>query len=154
MTSFIGENTCKLDSKGRFMLPSAYKKQMGNETQLRFIIKKDIFENCLNLFPNDEWEKQVMTIRGNVNTFNREHNRFLREFYKGTAEIYIDNTNRILIPKKMLESANIGNEIVLIGLDGKIEIWDKKVFDGIGQNENEFADLAEKIMGGKINNNN
>jgi len=151
MSTFIGEYICKLDSKGRLMLPSVFKKQMGSEAQFKFIVKKDIFVNCLNLYPNDEWERQVKTIRGNINTFNREHSRFLREFYKGTAEIILDNTNRLLIPRRLLETAEIGNEVVLLGIDGKVEIWNKKAYDTIGENETDFAALTEKIMGGNIN---
>jgi MraZ protein len=151
MSTFIGDYICKLDSKGRLMLPSVFKKQMGNDSQFRFIVKKDIFVSCLIIYPIDEWERQVKTIRENINTFNREHSRFLREFYRGTAEIILDNTNRLLIPKRLLDAVNIGNEVVLAGLDGKIEMWDKKVYDTIGETDIDFAELAEKIMGGKTN---
>lgn len=151
MSTFIGDYICKLDSKGRLMLPSVFKKQMGTDAQFRFIVKKDIFVNCLILYPIDEWERQVKIIRENINTFNREHSRFLREFYRGTAEVILDNTNRLLIPKRLLDSVHIGNEVVLAGLDGKIEMWDKKVYDTIGESDTDFATLAEKIMGGKIN---
>jgi MraZ protein len=151
MSTFIGDYICKLDSKGRLMLPSVFKKQMGPETQFKFIVKKDIFVNCLILYPFDEWEKQVKTIRENINSFNREHNRFLREFYRGTAEVTLDNTNRLLIPKRLLDLVNIGNEVVLAGLDGKIEMWDKKVYETIGESDSDFAELAEKIMGSKTN---
>ena len=149
MSAFIGDYICKLDSKGRLMLPSVLKKQMGTETQLKFIVKKDIFVNCLNLFPFEEWERQLNIIRENINPFNREHNKFIREFYRGTAEVVLDNMNRLLIPKRLLDSVNIGSEVVLAGIDGKIEMWDKKVYDSIGEDETVFAELAEKIMGNK-----
>ena len=149
MSAFIGDYICKLDSKGRLMLPSVLKKQMGTETQLKFIVKKDIFVNCLNLFPFEDWERQVNIIRENINPFNREHNTFLREFYRGTAEVVLDNMNRLLIPKRLLDSVNIGSEVILAGIDGKIEMWDKKVYDSNGESETAFAELAEKILGNK-----
>ena len=98
MTTFIGDYPCKADSKGRIMLPSALKKQMAGAVQDRFVVKKDIFEKCLVLFPFDEWERQIKILRSKINPYNREHNKFLREFYKGTAEITLDGNNRMLIP--------------------------------------------------------
>ena len=78
MITFIGEYTCKVDAKGRIMLPSAFKKQMSGSNQEKFVIKKDIFENCLVLFPIDEWERQNRIIRKKINPYKKEHNLFLR----------------------------------------------------------------------------
>jgi MraZ protein len=154
MTTFIGDYPCKADAKGRVMLPSAFKKQMGSAPQDKFVVKKDIFEKCLVLFPQEEWDRQVKLLRSRINPYNREHNQFLREFYKGTAEIILDANNRMLIPKRLLDWAGIldGN-VVLAGQDGKIEIWEKDKYDNRSVNEDEFASLAEKILGGPMNNN-
>ncbi|MCK4663698.1 MAG: division/cell wall cluster transcriptional repressor MraZ [Bacteroidales bacterium] len=151
MTTFIGDYPCKVDVKGRILLPSAFKRQMGTVSQDRFVVKKDLFENCLVLYPIDEWEKQNKIIRKKLNPYNKEHNRFLRGFYKGTAEITLDNNNRMLIPKRLLELITANKEVVLAGQDGKIEIWSKQQYEKINENENEFAALAEKIMEGAIN---
>ena len=151
MTTFIGDYPCKVDAKGRILLPSAFKRQMGTVSQDRFVVKKDLFENCLILYPIDEWEKQNKIIRKKLNPYNKEHNRFLRGFYKGTAEITLDNNNRMLIPKRLLELITAYKEVVLAGQDGKIEIWSKQQYEKIIENENEFAALAEKIMEGAIN---
>lgn len=146
MTTFIGDYTAKVDAKGRVVLPSAFKKQLDTAANERFVVKKDVFENCLVIFPMDEWERQVAIIRSKLNPYNREHNRFLRGFYKGTAELALDSNNRILIPKRLLDLIEVDKDVVLAGQDGKIELWSQKVYDAIHEDEDEFAALAEKIM--------
>ena len=145
MAYFIGDHTCKLDSKGRILFPAALKKQLGGESD-RFVVKKDLFENCLIIYTNEEWERQNKLIRSRTNPFNKEHNRFVRGFSRGTAEIILDGSSRILIPKRLLETINAEKEIVLSGQDSKIEIWSKQAYDQLEEDENEFASLAEQIM--------
>ena len=96
MTIFIGDYTCKIDAKGRVMLSAAFKKQMPKAAQDKFVIKKDIYEKCLVLFPMDEWERQNQLIRQNINPYNKEHAQFLREYYKDTADVELDANNRFL----------------------------------------------------------
>jgi len=148
VTTFTGDYACKADAKGRIMFPAAFIKQMGDNKQERFVIRKDIFEKCLVMYPWDEWERQVRILRGKINPYNREHNNFLLEFYKGTAELILDATNRLLLPKRLLDWANIeGSDLMLAGQDGRIQIWDKAVYDKKGLSEDEFASLAEKLFG-------
>jgi MraZ protein len=151
MTTFIGDYNCKVDEKGRVTFPSTLKKQMSSASQGRFVVKKDIFEECLILFPIEEWERQNSIIRSKINPYNKEHNKFLRNFYRGSAEIVLDSNNRMLIPKRLLELANINKEAILTGQDGKIEIWSKELYDSTEEGYDDFAALAEKIMGGELN---
>ena len=129
------------------MLPSAFKKQMPSSASDRFVIKKDIFERCLVLYPMDEWDRQNSIIRSKINPYNKEHNTFLRGFFKGTAEIVLDSNNRILIPKRLLDSVIGESEVVMAGQGGRIEIWSVKLYETVADNADEFATLAEKILG-------
>lgn len=147
MTSFIGDYTCKVDDKGRLLFPSALKKQNKSASQDRYVVKKDIFDKCLVLYTMEEWERQNELIRKNTNPYNREHSRFLREFYRGTAELALDSNGRILVPKRLLEAINASKELALTGQDNRIEIWAKEVYDTHEINEDAFAELAEKILG-------
>lgn len=151
MTTFIGDYNCKVDVKGRVTFPSSLKKQMNSASDGRFVVKKDIFEQCLVLFPIEEWERQNSIIRSKINPYNREHNKFLRNFYMGSAEIILDSSNRLLIPKRLLDLVNISKEAILAGQDGKIEIWSKELYESAEENYDDFAALAEKIMGGNLN---
>lgn len=146
MSSFIGEYTCKVDSKGRISIPSAFKRQLDDKAQNRFVVKNDIFENCLILYPYDEWEVQVSRLRKKINPYKREHNKFLRSFYKGTAELVLDSNNRLLIPKKLMDLITDGKEVVLYGQDGKIEVWSKENYDNLIIDNDDFANSAENLM--------
>ena len=150
MATFIGDYNCKIDSKGRMIFPAALKKQMEGSTGDHFVVRRDIFENCLVLFTIEDWNEQMKKIRSRINPYNREHNRFLRNFFKGTAELSLDASNRLLIPKKLLQLAEIEKEVVLAGQDGRIEIWAGNKYESIDMPVEDFADLAEKLMGGFI----
>jgi len=150
MITFIGDYSCKLDDKGRVLLPAAFIKQMASSMQERFVLKKDIFESCLVLFPMNEWERQNEILRQNTNPYNREHNKFLRGFFKGTAEISLDSSNRLLIPRRLLDEIGSGREIIMAGQLGKIEIWPAETYDKVEGGDESFGLLAEKIMG-KLN---
>ncbi len=147
MTNLIGDYTCNLDAKSRVLLPSAFKKQISPANQERFVIKKDIFAKCLVLYPMEEWDRQNDIIRAKTNPYNREHNQFLRTYYKGTAEVSLDGNGRLLIPKRLLEEIGANKEIVLAGQYNKIEVWPKEVYDKSISGDDEFATLAEKILG-------
>jgi MraZ protein len=150
MAAFIGDYTARVDAKGRIILPSAFKKQMSAPVSDKFVVKKDIFEKCLVLYPLDEWERMNDIIRQKTNPYNKKHNEFLRGFYKGTAEVELDASNRFLIQKRLLDEAGIEKEVVLAGQDGKIEIWAKDHYDKVSTGD-DFAKLAESIMGGNLN---
>lgn len=150
MTNFIGDHPCKVDGKGRILFPAALKKQISGDGD-RFVIKKDLFENCLVIYTLDEWERQINQIKAKTNSFNKEHNKFVRGFYRGTAEVVLDASNRILIPRRLLDIVGIEKEVVLAGQDSKIELWAKNAYDEIEQDDLDFATLAEKIMQGPIN---
>ena len=149
MTSFIGDYTIKIDSKGRISFPSAFLKQLPVGSSERFVIKTDVFEKCLIIYTLEEWDRQTNIIRSKTNTFNPKHATFLREFYKGTAELKLDSNNRILIPSRLLEYAQIGKDVYILGQDKKIELWAKENYESKELNEDELAKLAEEIMGGE-----
>jgi MraZ protein len=148
MVTFIGDYTVRLDPKGRLSFPAAFKKQIREAIQDGFVLKRDVFEKCLIMYPMNEWERQNKIIRSRTNPYNREHARFLRMFFSGTADVSLDANNRILIPKRLLEYAEIGNEVVLAGQSGKIEIWASEKYSGVSAADGDFAAMAEKILGG------
>ena len=148
MTSFIGDYTGKIDTKGRIVVPSVFKRQLPVDLEKKFVIKKDIFEKCLILYTADEWNRQNNILRERINpAFNRQHSKFLREFYRGTHEVSLDANNRILIPARLLEYAEINKEVSFSGQDKRIEIWARDKYEIGAQAPEDFAELAEEIMG-------
>ena len=150
MTTFIGDYTCKVDPKGRIMLPQAFKKNMPEVARDKFVIKKDIYEKCLVLYPMDEWQRRIQTISENTNQFNREHRMLIRELSKDTAEVEMDSSNRILIPARLLKMAEIDKDVVLAGQLGQIEIWSKELYEQTSINSEDFGEMANKILGGNL----
>jgi MraZ protein len=146
MIIFTGEYDCKVDAKGRIMLPAAFRKQMGEGAAYRFVIKKDLYEPCLELYTVDEWEHQNNLILQNVKPYNPEHRQFLRDFRMGAAEAECDPTGRILIPGRLLKQAEITNETVLSGNIGKIEIWSPTLYNNSGGDISAKRSRAERIM--------
>ncbi len=148
MATFIGDYPCRVDVKGRIVLPSAFKRQAAIAADDRFVVRKDVFENCLVLFTSGDWDIQLEKIRRHINPYNREHNMFLRNFFKGTAEVVPDGNNRLLIPRRLLDSVAIERDTILAGQDGRIEIWSEKLYGRTAMQPDDFADLAEKLLGG------
>ncbi len=148
MATFIGDYTCKVDVKGRIILPMAFKKQMPANACDHFVVRKDIFENCLVLYAIEDWNLQLEKIRKRINPYNREHNKFLRNFFKGTAELSLDANNRLLLPKRLMDLIGADRDVVLAGQDGRIEIWSVDAYSKLDMTPEDFANLAEKLMGG------
>ena len=113
-----------------------------------FVLKRDVFEKCLILYPMEEWERQNAMIREKTNPYNKEHAQFLRMFYAGTAEVVLDASNRMLVPKRLLDHADISDEVVLAGQMGRIELWSADSYSGVSTADDDFASMAEKILGG------
>lgn len=151
MATFIGDYTCKVDVKGRIILPSAFKKQMPAEAQDHFVVRKDIYESCLVLYAVEDWNRQLEKFRKRLNPYNREQNKFLRNLFKGTAELSLDSNNRILVPKRLMEMIGADRDVILAGQDGRIEIWAANRYAEIDLPEGEYENLAEKYLGGSNN---
>ena len=138
MLSFIGDYTCKLDSKGRAVVPVVFRKEMQAAGEVSFVMRRNIFDECIDVYPKDEWLK--------LSQFNREQVRFFREFFRGAQEVELDGNGRVLIPRKMLDSIGIeGDEIVMVGQDSKIEIWGKIKYEESTMNTDEFVLLTSQI---------
>lgn len=150
MAHLIGEYDCKLDAKGRFVLPSGLKKQLMPGDQERFVINRG-FEKNLTLYPDSEWQKISREINA-LNLYNKKNREFVRYFFRGASELTADSTNRLLVPKSLMEYAGIDKEVVLFAYGQRIEIWARDLYEEMMRNEPEdFSALAEEVMG-KINN--
>ncbi|MEA2042501.1 MAG: division/cell wall cluster transcriptional repressor MraZ [Bacteroidota bacterium] len=149
MTSFIGDFTGRVDAKGRVILPAPLKKQLLSKGIDSFVIKRDIFEKCLILYTADEWKRQNEIIRSKINPYNKKHKVFLREFYRNTSEVQLDGNNRILMPADLINYADIEKDVYFSGQDRKIEIWSKDNYLAAEESPEDFAQLAEDIMGGE-----
>lgn len=147
MNSLIGTYECKVDAKGRLMLPSALKKQLSPVVQSGFVLKRAVFQSCLELYPMNEWEALMQKVN-KLNRFKKKNNDFIRRFTAGVKFIELDASSRLLVPKDLIAFAGISKEIVVSSAVNIIEIWDKDNYEkAIDDAAIDFADLAEEVMG-------
>ncbi len=124
MIGFIGEYESTVDTKGRFLLPSGFKKQLPEGENVLFVLNRG-FEKCLTLYPIQSWNPLFEQI-SNLNDFDPKVREFRRYFLNGATQIELDSAGRLLLPKSLAEYAGLGKDIVLASAMNKIEIWDKK----------------------------
>jgi len=147
VVNLIGTYECKADAKGRLMMPVAVKKQLQSVLQEGFVLKRSVFQPCLELYPMSEWNAMMQSVN-KLNRFKKKNNDFIRRFTAGVKMVDLDVTGRLLIPKDLHSFAGISKEIVLASAVNIIEIWDKDKYEkAIDDATGDFADLAEEVMG-------
>ena len=152
MQHFIGTYECKADTKGRIMLPVALKKQLAQNLAEQFVLKRAVFNSCLELYPIKEWEAMMEKVN-QLNRFNKKNNDFIRRFTAGVRLVEVDATGRLLIPKDLVIHAGISKETVISSAVNILEIWDKDRYeDAINEATIDFGALAEDVMGDKDGN--
>ena len=151
MDAIIGTYECKVDAKGRVMLPTPLKKQLATSLQDGFVLKRSVFQPCLELYPMKEWNVMMQKVNG-LNRFVKKNNDFIRRFTAGVKVVEIDALGRMLIPKDLVGFASIAKDVVFSSAVTIVEIWDKDLYEkSISGEDLDFADLAEEVMG-NINN--
>lgn len=147
MNTIIGTYECKVDAKGRLLLPAPMKKQMADGLQNGFVLKRSVFQPCLELYPMNEWNLMMEKIN-KLNRFVKKNNDFIRRFTAGVKVVEIDNLGRLLIPKDLIAFSRISKDLVLSSAVTIVEIWDKELYEqSISESEIDFAALAEEVMG-------
>lgn len=145
MTFFTSEYECKLDAKGRLVLPSRIKSQLPESDSQELVIRKG-FEQCLIIYPLVEFKKVFSKISG-LNEFNEENRKLQRNFLSGVVTVELDGNGRFLIPKNMLTYANIDKDAMLVGTGSKVEVWNPTIYEKhIIQDPSELSKLAQKHL--------
>src|SRR5699024_6274846 len=143
MLNLIGTYECKIDAKGRLLLPSRLKKQLLPHLEEGFVLKRAVFQSCLELYPMAEWHELMQKVN-RLNRFKKKNNDFIRRFTAGVRMIEVDNSGRLLVPRDLYDFAGLKKEIVLSSAINIVEIWDKDRYEkAIEDAADDFADLAE-----------
>ena len=148
MAEFVGENSSKLDDKGRLIFPAEFRAQAAPFAGSRYVVRKNLYDNSLEMFQTEEWEKYAEQVKSRINLFSREGNRVWEEFNRGRALIEPDEkTGRMLIPKQLLEKIKVQKEVVFVGMGFKVQIWAKETWESRAMSDEEAGDLFEKLLG-------
>ncbi len=149
MEHLIGTYECKVDTKGRVMMPIALKKQLSKLINDGFVLKRSVFNHCIEMYPLSEWAKLMDKLNG-LNRFNKKNNDFIRRFTAGVKSVEMDNSGRFLISKDLIKYASIDKEIVVSSSVNILEIWNKSTYEKvINEATLNFGALAEEVMGDK-----
>ena len=146
MVTFIGEYTSKIDDKGRMVFPAPLKGVLPPGSDMRFVIKKDLFEPCLQMYTMEEWEHTSAEVKSKLNFFNKQHAIFWREYMRDRDVVEPDvKLGRITVSRKLLDAIGVTKEVVFSGNDFKIEIWAKEEFEKRRIPNEEYIAIAESL---------
>lgn len=146
MNGLIGEYNCRLDEKGRLTLPSRLRAQFPESAGNQLVVNRG-FEKCLVLYTKEDWLKETAKL-GDVDDFmSPEIRRFKRIFTNGANLVQIDNAQRVLIPKKLLEYADLQDDVILNASGSKVEIWSLANYEKeLAADADEMSRLAQNFF--------
>lgn len=143
---FLGNIEAKIDAKSRVFVPAVFRKILQSENQNVLILRKDIFQDCLVLYPLYVWEEEVAVLRSKFNRWDKEQQHRFRQFVVDAERLEIDANGRILIPKRYTQMVNILSEIQFLGVDNTIEVWAKGNLDGLMMPADDFGKDIQRLM--------
>ena len=149
---FIGEYLAKTDAKGRVFFPAAFRKVVDTKgAPQSFVLRSDLFQKCLVLYPESVWNEQLDMLRLRLNRYNRHHQEILRQFVSDAERIELDGNGRFLIGKRYLQMAGIDRDVKFIGMDDTIEIWALEKTEKPFMDADDFGKALEEVMGNTMN---
>ena len=146
MLNLLGEYDCRLDAKGRLVLPALLRKQLGDLADRCFVMNRDVHAPCLVLYPMTIWESTSKKL-DRLNRFIKQNADFIRRFTAGASPVSLDPTGRMLLPYALMKDARMGKDIKLLGARDRIEVWDAKAYTDMRNEAVDMSSLSEDVMG-------
>ena len=147
MMQFLGNIEAKTDAKGRVFIPAAFRKQLQAASEERLVLRKDVYQDCLVLYPESVWFATQSQLRRRLNKWNAKQQMIFRQFVSDAEVMTPDGHGRILLPKRYLQMAGIQSDVRFIGVDNTIEIWAKERADQPFMNPDEFSEALGELLG-------
>ena len=144
---FLGNIEAKTDAKGRAFLPAVFRKVLNASGEESLVLRKDIFEPCLVLYPESVWNERMDALRKRLSRWSRRDQMIYRQYVTDVEMITLDGNGRFLIPKRYLKMANIDQQIRFTGMDDCIEIWANGKNNEPFMSAEEFSKAMEETMG-------
>lgn len=150
MIRFLGNIEAKADEKGRVFIPAGFRKQLQAASEERLIMRKDVFQDCLVLYPESVWNEELNELRSRLNKWNSKHQLIFRQFVSDVEVVTPDGNGRILIPKRYQQICGIRGDVRFIGVDNKIEVWAKERTEQPFMSAEDFGAALEEIMNDEL----
>jgi MraZ protein len=146
MVTFIGTYRSKVDDKGRIVFPAPFKGALPPGSDMRFVIKKSLYSDCLDMYSYEEWEKESDKIRESLDFFNPRHVLFWREYMRDCVVVEPDpKLGRISIPGYLLDAIGVQKEVAFLGINFKIEIWAGEKFADARVSREDYVTIAQSL---------
>ena len=142
---FLGNIEARTDSKGRVFLPSVFRKVLQASGEEALVLRKDVFQPCLVLYPQSVWDWQLDELKTRLNRWNPEHQQMLRQFVYDVEMITLGSNGKFVLPQRYQELANIESGVRFIGMDDTIEIWGMEQDMPLLATE-DFGERLTKVM--------
>lgn len=149
MVRFIGNIDAKMDEKGRVFFPAVFRRILQKDGDEALMVRKDVHQNCLVLYPKSVWNQILDDMRSRLNRWNSKQQMILRQFVAGVDELVIDGNGRILIPKRLQQQISLQSGVRFIGMDDTIELWSQSEADSLLDNAAELGENLEQLLGGE-----
>jgi len=143
---FIGDFSAKADAKGRVFLPASFRKVLDAEKETRLILRTDLFQHCLVLYPESLWNDMLDELQTKLNRWNGRHQHLLRQFLEDAEVVELDRNGRFLINKRKLKFAGIGQDVRFLAVDDHIEVWNKSQFESVLKDTSNLGEDLQDIM--------
>ncbi|MBO6033016.1 MAG: division/cell wall cluster transcriptional repressor MraZ [Prevotella sp.] len=143
---FLGNIEAKTDAKGRVFLPSVFRKVLQASSEELLVLRKDIYQKCLVLYPESVWNEKVDQLKAQLKPWKPSHQQMLRQFISEAEAISLDGNGRFLISKRLQKAAEIDQDVQFIGMDNTIEIWSPQHLKQILKSDEDFGKEFEDIM--------
>ena len=148
---FIGDYGAKTDAKGRVFLPAPFRKVLEAEDEKSLVLRNDVFQKCLVLYPESVWNAQLDSLRGQVSQWNSRQQMMLRKFEADAEPIELDGNGRLLISKRKLQYAGIESDVRFLAMVDRIEIWSKQALEELMNDSADLGSEMEEAFGGVEN---
>jgi MraZ protein len=146
MGRFIGNIDAKTDAKGRVFVPASFRKILQLEGDLQLVLRKDIYQDCLVLYPATVWNEELDQLRTKLNKWDEDQQQVFRQFVLESEVLDMDASGRILIPKRYLQMAHIGSEVRFVGMNNTIEIWSRSKLEKPLMDTDTFKANVRKFL--------
>ena len=147
---FLGNIEAKIDTKGRAFLPAVFRKVLQTGGEDRLVLRKDVFQPCLVLYPESVWNEQMDQMRARLSRWNRQQQQVYRRFVSEVELLTLDGNGRFLIPKRYQRMAEIEQELKFVGMGDTIEIWSNKKAAEQQMKLEDFEAALEELMGNEV----
>ena len=152
MISFSNKYDVTIDDKGRVVVPSPFKKEMGEAIETVYVVEKDVYDHCLNIYPYSTWQLKVERLRNRLNMDDPIQSKMLSRYYEEIVKVMMAENGRLNIPGEMLEYAGIKKEAVFTGQGSRMRLWEPDRHKESRLSDEDYARLYKELLGGPIDN--